>query len=113
MEVNVPGRLLIRELELVQLNVAVTFVAFSPPMLQTRAATGNLFGPTFTLLLSKPITFQVIGVTDNVVAALADWVGTRKEIAYNKIKLARKNKPTTLFINLPLLNTKSPDHAGV
>jgi hypothetical protein len=39
-----------------------TFVAAVVPVLQTRAPTGKIFGPTATLLLSSPMTPQVIGV---------------------------------------------------
>jgi hypothetical protein len=39
------------------------FVAVVSPVLQTRAPTGNTFGPTFTLLLSSPTTPHVIGVS--------------------------------------------------
>jgi len=40
------------------------------PTAQTRAATGNKFGPVKNELLSSPTTFQVMGVT--VSAAIAE-----------------------------------------
>jgi hypothetical protein len=58
-----------------QTNVAVIFTAAELPVLHTRAYTGNRFGPTLTLLESRPITFQVIGVTISVVAAAAGNCG--------------------------------------
>ncbi len=51
-------------------KVDSTFAAGVSPVLQTRAPTGNLLGPSLTLLLSKPITFQVMGVISNIAAAL-------------------------------------------
>jgi len=39
--------------------------------LQARTPTGKMFGPTFTLLLSKPTTFQVSGVSTMGTAAAA------------------------------------------
>ncbi|MBM3676441.1 MAG: hypothetical protein FJW96_00950 [Actinobacteria bacterium] len=56
-----------------QTKVVLTPVAAAVPVLQTRTPTGNSFGPTVWLLLSRPITFQVIGVivsTGATVAAL-------------------------------------------
>jgi hypothetical protein len=42
------------------MKVVVRFVASEGPVLQTTAATGNVFGPELTLLLSRPITFQLL-----------------------------------------------------
>src|SRR6266571_5193007 len=42
-------------------RVEITFVAAVEPVLQARAPTGNVSGPTVTLLESRPSTFQVIG----------------------------------------------------
>ncbi len=44
---------------------AFTPVATASPVLQTRTPTGKMSGPSLTLLLSSPMTFQVIGVTDS------------------------------------------------
>jgi hypothetical protein len=52
-----------------QTNADVTFVAGASPVLQTRAPTGKWFGPTLTALLSRPMTFQEIGVTERLAAA--------------------------------------------
>jgi hypothetical protein len=54
-----------------QTKSAITLVNVSPAVLvlHTRTPTGKLFGPTFTLLLSKPTTFQVIGVTVRLAVA--------------------------------------------
>ena len=44
-----------------QTKVALTLFAVASPVLQTRAPTRYSFGPSLTLLLSRPMTFQVIG----------------------------------------------------
>jgi hypothetical protein len=46
--------------------------------LQTRAPTGNVFGPVFTSLLSRPITFQVRG---SIVSVACAAVASRRTAA--------------------------------
>ena len=69
--VSVPGRELISALAESQTKAEVTFVAGASPVLQTRAPTGKWFGPTLTLLLSSPMTFQVSGLMERLAAAKA------------------------------------------
>ena len=45
-----------------QVQSTSRFVTGSLPVLQTRAPTGNLFGPSVTSLLSRPTMFQPSGV---------------------------------------------------
>jgi hypothetical protein len=47
-----------------QIQLTATLVVAT--LLQTRAPTGKSFGPEVGLLLSRPTTFQVIGVTVSV-----------------------------------------------
>jgi hypothetical protein len=54
----------------------------APPVLQTRAPTGNKFGPMLVSLLSSPITFHVTG--SMVIPAKTD--GTLQN-AKKKIKI--------------------------
>lgn len=63
--------MLILLFELSHTKVAVTFDADASPVLQTRAPTGKLLGPTLTLLLSKPMMFHVMGVMVKFAAAYA------------------------------------------
>src|SRR5215213_4617581 len=55
-----------------QTKVARTLLSVVPPVLQTRAPTGKTLGPSFTLLLSRPTTFQVVGVMESCACALPD-----------------------------------------
>jgi hypothetical protein len=61
-------------------NVDTTFVAVVSPELQTRAATGNVSGPDGRKLLSRPITFQVMGVIESTAEAEA-WVSGARNTA--------------------------------
>lgn len=53
---------MIKALAVSKIKDDCTFVAAASPVLHTRAPTGNIFGPTFSLLLSSPTTFHVMGV---------------------------------------------------
>ena len=54
---------LIKVLKVSQVKVAVTLVTAAPPVLQTRTPTGYEAGPALGLLLSRPMTFHVVGVS--------------------------------------------------
>jgi len=66
-EVSEPGRVLMLGLAESQTKLAVTFVVAVE--LQMRAPMGKWRGPEVGLLLSRPITFQVRGVTARDAAA--------------------------------------------
>src|SRR4051812_39569416 len=55
-----------------QMKLAVTLLSAAPLVLQTRAPTGKTLGPSLTLLLSRPMTFQVVGVMESCACALPD-----------------------------------------
>ena len=81
-----PGRRLM--LGLAESHDHTTETALVATSLQTRAPTGKWFGPAAGLLLSRPMTFQVIGVAVSVanagdaerkaIAAAAPTTGNRK-----------------------------------
>ncbi len=54
---------------LIQAKLATTSVAATPPVLLTRTPTKKVFGPSVTLLLSKPTTSQVV---TNALIVVAD-----------------------------------------
>src|SRR5215472_3055092 len=67
MLLNEPGRRLTFAFGESQFQLTVTLVVAT--LLHTRAPTGKFFGPDGGLLLSRPMTFQVIGVTVSVACA--------------------------------------------
>src|SRR6266566_489885 len=86
-----PGRRLTFAFAESQIHLTSTFVVAI--LLQTRAPTGKSFGPDKGLLLSRPTTFQVIGVTVSVA-----WAETGT------------NRPKTAAPRIPILSplTTSP-----
>src|SRR4051794_22992238 len=69
-EIEVGPLVLISAFAVSKVKEHKTFERALDPTFRTRAATGNVLGPTVTLLLSRPIMFQVMAVT---VSGLADW----------------------------------------
>jgi hypothetical protein len=82
-----PGSRLILAFDVVQLKVAVTFEAVASPVLHTLAPIWNVFGPTFTLLLSSPITPHEIGVIVRI-GAPDTCIAGRDTNAANGTKIA-------------------------
>src|ERR1700693_2805714 len=73
-----------------QIQLTATLVVAA--LLQTRAPTGKSFGPDNGLLLSRPTTFQVIGVTVSVA-----WAKT----GTNRPKTAAPRNPILLLTPSP------------
>lgn len=89
---------------------AVTVVAVKVPVLQTRAPTGKVLGPTDVLFESSPMTFQVSGeITSTGWAATQELQESKHS---NKIARIRDAKSTRMlkkaridFDNLVVMKT--------
>jgi hypothetical protein len=100
--VNVPGRLLMKAFAESQTTVAVTLVAGASPVLQTRAPTGKLFGPTLTLLLSKPMIFQVMGVIVKFAACKCRRLGLKYNSRQQNKQQTKAKKISKAFFHKSL-----------
>ena len=94
---NEPGRIFTKLFVESQTKAADTLLALAAPLaLQTRAPTGNRFGPVAGELLSSPITFQVRGSTvrsGTAACTSAPWISVTNGSPTTSNAIATRDRP--------------------